>query len=110
MKLLLDQNLSPRLVAPLAELFPGTTHVRDAGLERASDRSVWEYARLHHYCILSKDADFHQLSFLYGAPPKVIWVQRGNCSTDDVASLVRTHAPELRAFDDDPDVAFLALR
>jgi len=70
-KLLLDQNLSPRLVAPLAELFPGTTHVRDAGLERASDRSVWEYARLHHYCILSKDADFHQLSFLYGAPPKV---------------------------------------
>ncbi len=47
MKLLLGQNLSPRLVARLADLFPDSQHVSDLGLERVSDRAVWDYARDH---------------------------------------------------------------
>ena len=47
MKLLLDQNLSPRLVARLADLFPDSQHVSYVGLDRASDRAVWDYARDH---------------------------------------------------------------
>jgi Domain of unknown function (DUF5615) len=43
-RLLLDQNLSPRLVRALADLFPGSTHVRDVGLSRATDDAVWNYA------------------------------------------------------------------
>ena len=44
MKLLFDQNLSPNLVALLADVFPGSLHIRDAGLERATDESVWRFA------------------------------------------------------------------
>ena len=44
MKLLFDHNLSARLIACLADLFPGASHVALANLERAADEQVWEYA------------------------------------------------------------------
>ncbi len=72
-KLLFDEDLSPRLVADLAHEFPDSLHVRDIGLERAMDEAVWDYARDNGLVIVWRDADFHQLSFLFGHPPKVIW-------------------------------------
>ena len=64
MKLLLDQNLSPHLANRLDDLFPGTLHVRDIGLQAADDNVVWRFAMDNGFCITSKDADFHQISFL----------------------------------------------
>ena len=78
MKLLLDQNLSPRLAHTLAAVYPGTIHVRDAGLAAADAGAVWSYAAEQGLVIVSKDADFHQRSFVFGPPPKVIWIRRGN--------------------------------
>ena len=57
MKLLFDQNLSPKLVNWLADLYPGSSHVLSLGLDRASDEAIWEYARDHGYAIVTKDAD-----------------------------------------------------
>ena len=109
MKLLLDQNLSHRLVAALQLEFPGSTHVRDLNLERADDATVWEFARAHGYSIVSKDADFHQRSFVYGQPPKVVWLRVGNCTTEQVAATLRRHVDELHAFEYDVESAFLIL-
>ena len=78
MRLLLDQNLSPRLVTGLADLYPESVHVRDVGLQMADDETIWAYAEQHGLAILSKDADFHQRSFVRGHPPKVVWIRRGN--------------------------------
>lgn len=64
MKLLFDENLPPRLVAGLSDVFPGSVHVRDVGLSRATDAAIWGYARDHGLTIVSKDSDFHQVSFL----------------------------------------------
>ena len=72
MKLLFDENLSPRLASRLADLFPDSTHVRDIGLKAAADPGVWDYARLNGFMIVSKDADMHDLSLIFGNPPKVI--------------------------------------
>lgn len=80
MKLLCDQNLSPKLVARLADLFPDSSHVQTAGLDRADDDKVWDYARLNGYAIVTKDEDYYNLSVLRGCPPKVIWLQIGNCT------------------------------
>lgn len=66
MRLLLDENLSPRLVGSLDDLYPGTTHVREVGLASAEDSTVWGYAATNGFTIVSKDADFHQRSFLLG--------------------------------------------
>jgi len=109
-KLLLDQNLSPRLVARLTDLFPGSLHVRDAGLQTADDEAVWQFAIENNLCIVSKDADFHQLSFLHGTPPKIIWIQRGNCSTLAIERLLRSQADAIIDFGANIEAAFLALR
>ncbi len=102
MKLLFDQNLAPRLVAQLAELFPGSEHVRHAGLAASDDVAVWEYAKAGGFAIVSKDADFRQLSFFYGSPPKVVWLRVGNRSTAEIEAIVRANAGDLEAFNDDP--------
>jgi predicted nuclease of predicted toxin-antitoxin system len=60
LSLLLDENLSPRLILHLAALFPGLTHVRDVGLKQAGDREIREWARRNSYTVVSADADFRR--------------------------------------------------
>src|ERR1044071_8694459 len=101
MRFLFDQNLSHKLVLLLVDHFPNSVHVRDIGLEAADDNSVWNYALSEGLVIVSKDSDMHQRSFLFGAPPKVVWVRLGNCSTSDVAELLRRHVQTLAEFEAD---------
>jgi predicted nuclease of predicted toxin-antitoxin system len=96
--LLFDQNLSFRLVAALDDLYPGSAHVRDFGLERASDEDVWAYAAKNHFAIVSKDSDFRQRSFLFGHPPKCLWLCIGNCSTAQVEELLRNRCEDVQRF------------
>jgi hypothetical protein len=70
MKLLFDENLSPRLVQLLNDLFPDSVHVRDVGLMASDDLTVWKYAQENSLIICSKDSDMHQRSFLLGFPPE----------------------------------------
>ena len=58
---------------------------------------------------MSKDVDFHERSFLPGHPPKVIWIRRGNCSTDEVAAILRARHDDVLVFERDEAGAFLAL-
>ena len=105
MKLLFDENLSPKLVELLAEEYPGSIHLREAGLRGASDDRVWEHARAEHYTIVSKDDDFRQRSFFEGAPPKVVWLQVGNAGTDAIAKLLRNERKRLLAFEAEDESA-----
>jgi predicted nuclease of predicted toxin-antitoxin system len=109
MRLLFDENLSPKLVLLLVDLFPDSVHVRDVGLKASDDHSVWNYAGSHDLVIVSKDSDMHQRSFVFGAPPKVVWVRLGNCSTSDVADLLRKHVQTLEQFGADEFASFLSL-
>ncbi len=110
MKLLLfDHNLSPRLLNRLADLYPDSTHVEDVGLGTANDREVWEYARRNDYIIVTKDADFSELGLLYGFPPKVIWIRRGNCTTRDIEKILRDNYEAIKTFSDDADNGTLTL-
>jgi predicted nuclease of predicted toxin-antitoxin system len=108
-RLLLDQNLSPRVLTLLGDLYPGSTHVREIGLQAADDNTVWRYAAEHGFAIVSKDADFHERSFLLGHPPKVVWIRRGNCSTAEIVAILRDHHAEMLMFERDQEGAFLAL-
>ena len=98
MKLLLDEHLSGRLVESLADLYPGSEQVLLLGLGGAEDSAVWEYARLHGFMIVSKDSDFRDRSILVGAPPKVIWLRLGNCSTREVGNVLRSRYETIRKF------------
>lgn len=109
MKLLFDENLSPRLPTLLDDVFPQSAHVDRVGLGSASDSSVWEYAKANGYLIVSKDSDFHESSLLNGYPPKVVWIRRGNCSTRQVETLLRHSGADIQAMANDPQIAFLIL-
>ena len=109
MKLLFDQNLSRYLVTEFEPYFPGSRHVTSVGLAGASDMDIWTFARAGGYTIVSKDADFHHLSFRYGAPPKAVWLKMGNCSTREVSACIRKNRGALEAFLDDGDSALLVI-
>lgn len=47
MKLLFDQNLSPRLPRLLVDLYPDSVHIREIGLRDATDTQIWEYAKIN---------------------------------------------------------------
>ena len=72
MKLLFDQNLSPRLVHRLTDLYPDSSHVYLIGRDKAPDPRIWEYARDNGFIIVTRDADFSDLNVMLGYPPKVI--------------------------------------
>jgi predicted nuclease of predicted toxin-antitoxin system len=109
MKLLVDENISFRLVELLADVFPDSVHVRDIGLKAAADSLIWDYAKSNDLVIVSKDSDLHQRSFVLGQPPKVIWVRLGNCSTADIEDLLRRSVAAIISFGEDADAAFLSL-
>ena len=109
MRLLYDENLSPRLPARLAAAFPDSMHVSGAGLLGHSDTDLWQHARQHGFMLVSKDNDFRQMSFLHGAPPKVIWLQVGNAGTAPIAELLREQVRRLRHFEGEVESALLIL-
>ena len=109
MKLLFDENLAPVLVESLSDIYPQSAHVRDLGLKSSPDPVVWAHAARQGYTIVSKDADFRQRSFLYGHPPKVIWIRAGNCSTRRIAALLRDRKAEIEAFSVAAEASFLSL-
>jgi predicted nuclease of predicted toxin-antitoxin system len=109
LKLLFDQNLSYKLVRSFSDEFPGSAHVRDLGLASALDTEVWEYAKRLGFTIVSKDTDFSQRGFLFGPPPKVVWIRLGNCSTKEIEDVLHSYATEIRQFGLDSDSSFFPI-
>ena len=103
MKLLFDQNLSFKLCDRLADGFPGSSQVRLAGLDRADDRAIWEFAKAGGFTLVTQDADFADMAALYGPPPKVIWLRCGNQPSAFIEELLRSHVEAIRAFVADAD-------
>ena len=91
MKLLLDENLSRRLVPLLLTAYPESTQIALLKLETSTDREIWEYARKNDFTIVTRDSDFHELCTLYGAPPKIIWLKTGNQSKDSTLRSLLEH-------------------
>ncbi len=98
MKLLFDQNMSPKLPARLVDLSSGAAHVRQFHSESAPDTYLWEHAKDNNFAIATKDVDFSERPLLYGFPPKVVWFKRGNCSASEMEIILRKHADGIKKF------------
>lgn len=109
MRLLLDENLSERLVRTLAPRFPDSLHVRTLDMGGASDADVWSLAIRNDCVLVTRDEDFVSLSVVRGPPPKVIWLNVGNARTEAVARLLLDSADGIESFVAHPDAGFLAL-
>jgi predicted nuclease of predicted toxin-antitoxin system len=108
-KLLFDENLSYRLAAQLATVFPDSQHVDSVGLHSRTDIEIWNFAGNNGFTIVTKDDDFRQRSFLSGAPPKVGWSSIGNTGTQRIARLLVDSSQTIEAFYHDPDDSLLIL-
>jgi predicted nuclease of predicted toxin-antitoxin system len=98
LKLLLDQNLSRRLLPELLPLFPGSSQVQLLGLDTATDAALWAFAKDHGYAIVTKDVDFLELMLLRGFPPKIVWLNCGNVANAVVRERLLSRAGEIAAF------------
>ena len=90
MKLLLDENLSRRIIPFIEAAFPQSSQVALLGMESFSDTAVWEFARDNNYVIVSKDSDFYDMSILYGHPPQIIWLRSGNVKKAEITHTLLT--------------------
>ena len=103
MKLLFDENLSPKLPRLIGPSFSGSQHVRELGLKGRTDEEIWACAKVNQFILVSKDKDFYQRVLFYGPPPKLVWLCLGNCTRDELLALILRHEPDLRAFESSPE-------
>ena len=110
MSLLLDENLSPRLIPRLTPLFPGLTHVRDVDLKQADDRTIWEWARHNSYTVVTADSDFVAMFSQTGPPPRLVHIERCDFPFRAIEELLRQNAIRISGFEKDPNSDLLVLR
>ena len=100
MKLLLDENLSRRLIESIHDLFPGSMHVTQAGLSKATpDRKIWDYALHNGFIILTADTDFISLANALGPTPKVILLENCDYPTSDATKIIRANTSQITKFE-----------
>ena len=110
MKLLFDQNLSPKLVSMLADVFPTSSHVLAEHLDTSDDDEVWDFALRNDFTIVTKDQDYDAMSVTRGWPPKILWLQIGNCTTKEVEEVIRKSHSAITDFEADATVGTLVIR
>lgn len=91
MKLLFDQNISPKILKKLPPAFSECQQVRFVGLEDAADYEIFHFARSNGFSIVTFDSDFVDLNALNGTPPKIIYLNTGNLTTKNITELIMDH-------------------
>jgi predicted nuclease of predicted toxin-antitoxin system len=108
-KLLLDENLSRRLVPALQGRFPGSSQVILLGLERGTDAQLCDHAAQHGFVICTKDDDFRRLVAARGYRPRLVHLALGNVSNDAVLAALLAAADRLHTAFDDPAVGVVVI-
>jgi len=98
MKLLLDENISSKLVKFLIQDFPDSSHIDFLKMQGSTDTNIWDYAKKEGFTIISKDNDFRQRSFLFSAPPKVVWLAVGNGGTPIIKEVILSNVIKIQDF------------
>jgi len=98
MKLLLDENISYKLVNRLQDFFPGIKHISQFQLNSIDDTIIFQFAKENDLAIVTFDEDYFTLSVLNIFPPKIIWLRTGNLSTNELEEILKKKKPVIDAF------------
>jgi predicted nuclease of predicted toxin-antitoxin system len=93
---LIDAQLPPALARWISGLGPHqAVHAFDLGLHTADDSVLWKYALEHQAVIITKDEDFVDCWLLSNQPAALVWVRKGNCSTQSLLSWFEPLWPDI---------------
>lgn len=109
MKLLFDQKPSPKLTSLFTESFEEVRHTQEIGFDKGDDADILEFAKTNQFTVVTKDGDFNELISLFGFPPKIIWIRRGNCTTEDIVEIIEANLDKIHSFGDDSTNGILTL-
>lgn len=88
-RVLLDQGIGRSAGPELAAAGWDVRHVRDIGLQRASDREILDHARDDKRVVCTLDADFHALLAVSGErAPSVVRIRQEGLSGVSLARLL----------------------
>ncbi len=110
MKLLLDQNISSKIVETIQYDFPESSHVKIFNLEQHADIEIWEFAKQNNFVVVTRDADFFEIGLLRGFPPKIIWIQTDNPSKKYTENLLLTNKDIIYNFVNESETFCLRLQ
>lgn len=110
MKLLLDANISWRIIKLVENDFSDCLHAKDINvIQPAKDLDIWEFAKQKNFTILTHDDDFEKLLLLKGAPPKVIILKTFNKNTKQIAELLISKREIIESFISNQDLMILEI-
>ena len=110
MKLLLDANLSWRMIAILKQHFDDCFHVESLGLDApAKDSEIREFAQKNDLIIVTNDEDFIDFINVKGFPPKVILLKTGNQSKLFITNLLIQRKNDILSFLTSPELGLLEI-
>jgi len=110
MKVIVDQNISFRIIPSLNGLFEDIKHIKDVNLVNADDFEIYMFARVNGFdAILTLDEDFYNLQLTHGIPPKVVWLRTGNCSTSILTAIIHKHIKDIYNFYGNDDLDCLEI-
>ncbi|AZU05169.1 hypothetical protein X907_2658 [Glycocaulis alkaliphilus] len=94
---LVDVQLPKTLARWITEQGAEAVHVHDVGLGRATDREICELAQSQGRIIVTKDADFLDLSLRFDPAIRLVWVRMGNVSTNALLDRFSTAWLQIKA-------------
>jgi predicted nuclease of predicted toxin-antitoxin system len=109
MKLLLDENISYRVVQSIESYFPESIQVTKVDPKLYQDDRIYDFAAKNGFAIVTFDEDFNDLQLLRGHPPKIIWLRFGNSSNLKVISKLLDNREVISSFLSNPDSGILEI-
>lgn len=109
MKLLLDENISFRVLKIITPIFPESIHVGNSGDSVKEDFEIFSFAKAKGFTIVTFDEDFYEIQLLKGHPPKIIWLRFGNSSNLQVSNKLIENKSAIISFLSDSDAGILEI-
>jgi len=110
MKLLLDANLSWRLIKKLEPVYGEVFHAEQIGLsDPAPDIEIWNWALENNAIIITNAIDFYYLMLQKDFPPKVILLRTGNLSTSKIVDILMDNHEAIKAWDEENKYGILEI-
>lgn len=110
MKIVIDQNISFRIIPHITHLFSEVAHVRSLGWTDFPNILIFRNAKQQEFdTILTLDEDFENIILENSPPPKILWLRVRNCSTIHLAEIIINKIEIINEFLNDKELDCLEI-